>query len=85
MVKKEEQIPEEKSYFKTPLGTLFPALGAVMCILLLLSLPPTTLALGIAALFLGSILYVLEDTPEGHLAVEEIRRLLNRPIDDASG
>jgi APA family basic amino acid/polyamine antiporter len=48
-----------------------------------MSLPPTTLALGIAALLMGSILYILEDTPEGQLAVEEIRRLLNRPIDDA--
>jgi APA family basic amino acid/polyamine antiporter len=82
LVKKEGQMPEAKGYFKTPLGTLFPTLGAVTCILLLISLPPTTLALGIAALLMGSILYILEDTPEGQLAVEEIRRLLKRPIND---
>jgi len=71
--------PIEKRYFRIPLGGLFPTLGVLSCVLMLLTLPATTLAMGVGALLLGTVLYVLEDTPVGREAVEEIRRVLNRP------
>jgi amino acid transporter len=80
LIKREEKMPPEKSYFKTPLGTLFPTLGVVSCILIFISLPATSITLGIIALLAGSILYILEDTPEGEMVIEEIRSLLRRPI-----
>ncbi len=82
LVKKEELMPPEKSYFKIPFGRLFPVLGAISCVLLIITLPPMTILMGIVVLFLGSVFYVLEDTPEGRMAVREIRSLLRRPIDD---
>lgn len=72
-------ISPEKSYFRIPLGGLFPFLGALSCVFMLLTLPATTLAMGMGALLLGTVLYVLEDTPVGREAVEEIRKALNRP------
>ncbi len=82
LVKRESLVPPEKSYFKVPFGRLFPALGAISCVLLILTLPPATVLMGIAGLFLGSVFYVLEDTPEGRMAIKEIRSLLRRPVGD---
>jgi APA family basic amino acid/polyamine antiporter len=83
LVKKEMQMPPEKSYFRIPLGTLFPILGVISCVLMLLSLPLTTIIMGIAALLVGSILYVMEDTPKGQMEIVKIRKLLGRPIKSA--
>lgn len=79
LVKKEQHMPAEKNYFKIPAGTLFPVLGGVSTLIMIITLPPITVGLGIAVLLLGSLLYVLEDTPEGSKAVKEIRNLLKRP------
>lgn len=72
-------IPPEKKYFRIPLGGLFPALGALSCVFMVITLPTTTFVMGVGALLVGTALYVLEDTPVGREAVEEIRRVLNRP------
>lgn len=61
LVQRGRLIPSDKSYFKIPFGTLFPALGAISCILMILTLPPTTIVMGLAAMFLGSVFYVLKD------------------------
>lgn len=76
--KKEAQMPSDKSYFKMPFGGFIPVLGALSVLLMFASIPLSTLAVGIAALFLGSALYVLEDTPEGRVAREKIAHLLGR-------
>ncbi|TFH41871.1 MAG: amino acid permease, partial [ANME-2 cluster archaeon] len=65
LIKQEKKIPPEKNYFKMPMGTLFPILGIVTCIVMIVNLPVTSVILGIAALLIGSVIYVLEDTPEG--------------------
>jgi hypothetical protein len=39
--------------------------------------------MGIAALLVGSILYVMEDTPKGQMEIVKIRKLLGRPIKSA--
>jgi APA family basic amino acid/polyamine antiporter len=83
LVKKETKIPPEKSYFRMPLGPLFPVLGVVSCVFMLLSLPLITIIMGIAALLIGSVLYVLEDTPAGHMEILKIKKLLGRPIRNA--
>lgn len=49
---------------------------------MIITLPPATVIMGFAALFLGSVLYVLGDTPKGRMAVNEIRSLLKRPASD---
>ncbi len=82
LIKRESLMPPEKSYFRIPLGRFFPALGAISCVLLIITLPPTTVLMGIAGLFLGSVFYVLEDTHEGQMAIKEIRSLLRRPVGD---
>ncbi len=79
---KRELVPPEKSYFRVPFGRLFPALGAISCVFLIITLPPATVLMGIAALFLGWVFYVLEDAQEGRMAIKEIRSLLRRPVGD---
>lgn len=78
LIKQEKKMPPEKNYFKMPMGTLFPILGIVTCIVMIVNLPVTSVILGIAALLIGSVIYVLEDTPEGDAVVDEIRDLLGR-------
>jgi APA family basic amino acid/polyamine antiporter len=82
LVKREQLVPPEKSYFKIPFGRLFPVLGAVSCVLMIITLPPPTVLMGIGALIMGSVFYVLEDTPEGLKAIKDIRSLLKRPVND---
>ncbi len=84
LVRQEEMLPPEKSYFAIPLGILFPLLGAASCVAMLVTLAPLILGVGIAALLLGSALYLLEDTPEGERIVREIRLLLHRPVERES-
>jgi APA family basic amino acid/polyamine antiporter len=76
------RLPSRKTYFKIPLGVLFPTLGGLSSVLILLTITPTSVATGILALLSGSVLYTLEDTPRGERAVEEIRKLLKRPTPD---
>lgn len=78
LIKKERKVPPEKNYFKLPMGTLFPILGMVTCIAMIVNLPITSIALGIGALLIGSVIYIMEDTPEGEEVVDEIRNLLGR-------
>lgn len=78
LIKQEKKMPPEKNYFKMPMGTLFPIMGVVTCIVMIVNLPVTSVILGIAALLFGSVIYVLEDTPEGEAVVDEIRDLLGR-------
>jgi APA family basic amino acid/polyamine antiporter len=78
LIKQEKKMRPEKNYFKTPMGTLFPVMGVVTCIIMIANLPATSVTLGIAALLFGSVIYVLEDTPEGVAVVDEIRDLLGR-------
>ncbi|NYT12778.1 MAG: amino acid permease [Methanomassiliicoccales archaeon] len=78
MIRRKEKLPDGKSYFRIPLGALFPALGAISCLLMILLLPPTIILLGSIVLLSGSILYILEDTPRGRSAIEEIKEVLGR-------
>ncbi len=78
LVREERKLPPEKSRFKIPLGGLFPALGAASCLLMLSTISLPTLGMGLFALLLGSILHLLEDTPQGKRTVEDIRELLGR-------
>jgi APA family basic amino acid/polyamine antiporter len=78
LIRKERNLPPEKSRFKIPLGGLFPALGAVSCLLMLSTISSPTLVMGLVAILLGSILHLLEDTPQGRSTLEDIRELLGR-------
>jgi APA family basic amino acid/polyamine antiporter len=79
LVRKEERVPPEKNYFRLPLGAVIPVLGAISCLLMLVTLQPVTLMAGGGVILLGSVLYLLEDTPAGRRTVLEIRELLGRP------
>lgn len=78
MIRRKEKVPDGKSYFRIPLGVLFPALGAGSCLLMILLLPPTIILLGSIVLLSGSVLYILEDTPMGRRAIGEIKEVLGR-------
>ncbi|MFW9805604.1 MAG: APC family permease [Candidatus Thorarchaeota archaeon] len=78
LTRNESYIESERGYFKLPLGPLFPILGAISCILISLTLSPLSIILGFVALFVGSILYLLEDTSEGEKEVENIKEALKR-------
>jgi APA family basic amino acid/polyamine antiporter len=78
LVRREQQVPPEKSYFRIPLGVLIPVLGGVTTIAMIFTITPLVVVLGFAVLLAGSIFYVLEDTSEGEKAVEEIEAVLKR-------
>ncbi len=78
LVRRGKGIADGRKYFKLPFGILFPALGAVSCLILIIALPLIDLVLGMGILFLGSVFYVLEDTPSGRAAIGDIRRALGR-------
>ncbi|WP_214020109.1 APC family permease [Methanoculleus sp.] len=84
LVRRRALLPPDRSYFSVPFGILFPLLGATSCVAMLLTLAPPIILLGIGVLLTGSILFVLEDTPEGERVVQEIRLLLRRPAEDVS-
>jgi len=77
---RKDLLPPGKKYFKTPFKGLLPALGAISCVVMIAFLPITTILLGAAAIFAGTVLYMLEDTKEGKLAITEIRKVLGRPL-----
>ena len=62
LVRETKSLPPEKSYFKIPLGIVFPALGVVSCLAMLATIDATTLILGFAALVAGMAFYFVEDT-----------------------
>lgn len=78
MIRRKEKVPDEKSYFRIPFGALFPVLGTVSCLLMIILLPPTIILLGSIVLMSGSVLYILEDTPGGKKAIREIKEALGR-------
>ena len=78
LTRNESYIESHRGYFKLPLGPLFPILGALSCVLISLTLSPLSIILGFVALFVGSTLYLLEDTPEGEKEVEKIKEALKR-------
>jgi APA family basic amino acid/polyamine antiporter len=78
MIRRKEKVPAERSYFRIPFGVLFPVLGAASCLLMIILLPPTIILLGSIVLLSGSVLYILEDTPGGKKAIEEIKEALGR-------
>ncbi len=84
LVRREALLPPEKSYFAIPLGIFFPLLGVASCVAMLFTLAPPIILLGIGILLMGSVLYLIEDTPEGERVVREIRLLLRRPVEDVS-
>jgi APA family basic amino acid/polyamine antiporter/amino acid efflux transporter len=43
MLFRDKNLPQEKSYFKIPLGEVFPALGAISCVIMLATIKPITL------------------------------------------
>jgi APA family basic amino acid/polyamine antiporter/amino acid efflux transporter len=73
-----KNLPQEKSYFKIPLGEIFPALGAVSCVIMLATIKPITLILGFIILLAGLSIYFIEDTPAGKKSIIEIKRMLRR-------
>ncbi len=76
LTRNESYIEPKRGYFKLPLGPLFPILGALSCVFISLTLSPLSIILGFTALFLGTILYVIEDTPTGEKEVEKIKEVL---------
>ena len=78
LVQEKKNLPPGKSYFKIPLGIVFPALGGTFCLVMLATIDPTTLILGFAALIVGMAFYFVEDTPSGKKSVMEIKRMLGR-------
>jgi APA family basic amino acid/polyamine antiporter len=78
LVQEKKNLPPGKSYFKIPLGIVFPALGAISCLVMLATIDSTTLILGFAALIAGMAFYFVEDTPPGKKSVMEIKRMLGR-------
>jgi APA family basic amino acid/polyamine antiporter len=78
LVRETKSLPPEKSYFKIPLGIVFPALGAVSCLAMLATIDAATLMLGFAALIAGMAFYFVEDTSRGKESVIEIKRMLGR-------
>lgn len=78
LVRREERVPPEKSYFRIPLGLLVPILGGITTIVMIFTITPLVIALGFAVLFAGLVFYILEDTPEGEKAVSEIQAILRR-------
>ncbi len=75
-------LEAKKGYFQIPFGPLFPVLGAISCILISLTISLMSIILGFIALFVGTILYVIEDTPEGKEEIEKITVLLKREVVD---
>ncbi len=80
LFRRRERIPTTKSRFKIPLGPTFPIIGAISCAIMMLTTSIDSIVLGLVALFLGTILYSLEDTDEGRKEVESIREALGRSI-----
>jgi APA family basic amino acid/polyamine antiporter len=78
LVRNENLLDISKRHFRIPFGPLFPILGAVSCIIISLTIAPENILIGFIALFIGTVLYVIEDTPEGEREVEKINKLLNR-------
>jgi APA family basic amino acid/polyamine antiporter len=78
LVRKEHLIPPKKTYFRMPLGTIIPALGGISCIAMIVTLSPGIIAVGCAVLLAGSLLYYIEDTPEGEAIRSEINGILRR-------
>jgi amino acid transporter len=78
LARKENLVPPKKTYFRIPFGSLIPALGAISCIAMIVTLSPASLVVGCAVLSAGIILYYLEDTPEGESIRNEITRKLGR-------
>jgi len=77
-------IPKDRAYFKVPLKWFLPAIGAISCVVMIVFLPITTIVLGAGAILAGSILYIIEDTKEGKMAIKEIRRVLGREMSELS-
>lgn len=77
-VRNKSILDTNKGYFQIPLGSLFPILGALSCAVISLTIAPESILIGFIALFIGTVLYIIEDTPEGEREVETIRMLLNR-------
>ena len=78
-----------KSFFRIPLGVVLPSIGAISCILAFISISFTTIAIGLVALLLGTLIYWSEDTPEGEKEIEKIASILKRhtrkdTVDDSS-
>ena len=71
-------LDTKKGYFQIPFGPLFPILGAISCILISLTISLTSILIGFFALFIGSALYLIEDTPEGQEETKKITKLLKR-------
>jgi APA family basic amino acid/polyamine antiporter len=86
LTKNEKTLDIKRGYFRIPLGPLFPILGAVSCIIISLTISSANIIIGFAALFVGSILYIIEDTPEGEREIEKIKEILRRqtPMEDKS-
>jgi APA family basic amino acid/polyamine antiporter len=78
LVRNENLLDISKRHFRIPFGPLFPILGAVSCIIISLTIAPENILIGFIALFIGTVLYAIEDTPEGEREVEKINKLLNR-------
>jgi APA family basic amino acid/polyamine antiporter len=80
LTRREKMLNINRKYFRIPLGPLFPVLGALSCIAIALTIAPAYILIGIIVLFIGSILYLLEDTPEGEKVIEKIKEVLKRQI-----
>lgn len=78
LTRKSHLVEEGKGYFRIPLGPLFPILGALSCVIISLTIDPLSIILGVIALVLGTVLYLVEDTEEGKEEAEKISTLLHR-------
>jgi len=84
LTRDESKVESHRNYFRIPLGPIAPIIGAVSCIAITITLSPVSIALGIIAMFAGSIFYFIEDTPSGEQEVEKISRALRRITNEIS-
>ena len=73
-----KSLPQDKSYFRIPLGAVFPSLGAISCLIMLGTIDLTTLILGFIVLMAGMSFYFIEDTPAGKESLMEIKRMMRK-------
>jgi len=80
LTRKRNLLDTKRAYFKIPFGPLFPVIGALSCIFISFSIDPLSIIMGFIALLLGSVLYAIEDTPEGLKEADKIAAVLHRQL-----
>lgn len=78
LVRRQNLVPPDKTYFRIPFGVFIPALGCISCVGMLATLSLPVIGIGFAVLLAGLILYFIEDSPEGEIIRARINKKLGR-------